>query len=627
MAQRLKADLISGPDGINDVIKVEQNIALVDPNKTEGRRVRSLLRDLVDTFFGIVDNLTSNTIRGLDQRVDDLTERDDIPAKYRVAGIKVSVLNNASAAEAAAGTDNGPAEYVLLRDSAGPVTAYRNARPLDFRTVKARYVRSDGTLDQRLESYPLLLLDADPHEKGDIVKYIFPGSKTRLFQVLVDVPLAGAGTANPEPTGLENDPYYLAFAPLDSTKPFFVPMPYAQVLAKAQDEQLPQGAQLLITDRGAGLADVYTAVIGPNQVAFDDSYEVELTPSGWTYQAVSYDLGTNTTGQRIDAAAISDIYDYIATLPLGTSQDEKNEIAGRYIVSTAGVKRFYNPGFAALRAAVTSLVSGETFSFERGGRYESAQALRFKNVKILGNAFTVCFKPDLGQYGQFVDCIVDGLSFGPDQANGYGYAQFCRSTFRNGEFKRLNLYGIDDLGALVYSAIKFDNCALDDVRVYTNLQLEYYGLTTAANVQDLGYSYAPAQYYIRVFAKREADSYFANPAFQAVSNTAQLYLLIFGRLLFNVKLVATENKSFVFAELPATAASGSIWFVQDGAGGRTAAVLGRNTMLANGSFNDANIVAFPAQVGFAQPNPAPNSITEMNWFWDGLTLTWINKQY
>jgi hypothetical protein len=206
------AVLKTGADSVEDVIKVAQNPALLDPNKTNGRRHRQLLFDIIDTVKGAFSRLTGNTIRGLDQRVRNLSRRDLINASFLVVGMRCYVASNA-----AAGVVAGPAEYTLIQDSGGPLTAFIDAEPDTTDTVKARWVRSSGTATQLVASYPLFIRESHPYVAGDIVRYVLNGIP-RLFQALLPLPLAGAGTTNVEPTGEPTDPNWLPFAPITTDK-------------------------------------------------------------------------------------------------------------------------------------------------------------------------------------------------------------------------------------------------------------------------------------------------------------------------------------------------------------------------------------------------------------------------
>lgn len=217
MAELTKPEFFSGPLSIPETVYEEPNPALLDPNLTEGRKLRRLLGNMVDTFFAIVQKLTSNVIRGNDLKVRDLTRRDAVKPLYLVIGQRCYVTNNATAAQAAAGTDNGGAEYYLLRDSSGPLTAFIDADQATTTTASGRWVLITGSAAQQRASYAQYVPSNQPIAISDVKRYTVPGDVERLYLALTAQPLPGRGVNNVPPTGQATDPNWLPFSPITAS--------------------------------------------------------------------------------------------------------------------------------------------------------------------------------------------------------------------------------------------------------------------------------------------------------------------------------------------------------------------------------------------------------------------------
>jgi hypothetical protein len=95
------------------------------------------------------------------------------------------------------------------------VDALLDPEPTTTLTVKAAYVRTSGSEEEKTLSYPVLPLEDAALDAGDVYQYTFDDlvpPVTRLFEVRHDL----NQTQNPVPTGLDSDPYYKPFAPLSA---------------------------------------------------------------------------------------------------------------------------------------------------------------------------------------------------------------------------------------------------------------------------------------------------------------------------------------------------------------------------------------------------------------------------
>jgi hypothetical protein len=100
-----------------------------------------------------------------------------------------------------------------LRDSSGDVQALLDVEATTTLTVRARWVQTSGTEEEKTASFPDFVPEDHPYDAGDVFKFTFAAPVvTRLFEVKADMNLS----QNPEPTGLDNDPNYIPFAPLST---------------------------------------------------------------------------------------------------------------------------------------------------------------------------------------------------------------------------------------------------------------------------------------------------------------------------------------------------------------------------------------------------------------------------
>ncbi|MDB5268042.1 MAG: hypothetical protein JWP58_1082 [Hymenobacter sp.] len=164
------------------------------------------------TVFADWRHLSVKRVKGATYPVPYLDNLGLVPADYRILGMQVEAVNGVDSATGGTGVVAPPVFFTLQRNSAGDVDALLNPDPDTILTVKASYVRTSGTDEQKIASYVELPLEDTPLDAGDVYKYTFPGGETRLVEVRNDL----RQPQNPVPTGLESDVYYKPYAPLTS---------------------------------------------------------------------------------------------------------------------------------------------------------------------------------------------------------------------------------------------------------------------------------------------------------------------------------------------------------------------------------------------------------------------------
>ncbi|MDO7876009.1 hypothetical protein Q5H93_14795 [Hymenobacter sp. ASUV-10] len=177
-------------------------------NIVEGT-LRELKDDIKDSFVSL-KSLTVKQVRGAVYPVPYTDNLDLIPVGYRILGMEAVARNGVDSATGGAGVVARPITYQLIQDSDGGVDALIDEQPDTTTTVKARWVRTSGTDDEKIASFPVLLLEDQNYKAGDIRQYTFPGGQTRLVQWKAD----SVGFTHPAPTGEDTDPIYRNFAPL-----------------------------------------------------------------------------------------------------------------------------------------------------------------------------------------------------------------------------------------------------------------------------------------------------------------------------------------------------------------------------------------------------------------------------
>jgi|GEM_PF-5844022 len=178
-------------------------------NITEGT-FRTLKDDIKDSFVNL-KSLTVKQVRGAVYPVPYTDNLGLIPPAYRILGMEAVARNGTDSATGGAGVIEPPITYQLIRDSAGTIDALLDEQPDTTGTVKARWVRTSGTAQEQMESFPPFEQeDRTPsYAPGDRFSYEFPGGIMRLAQVKV-----AQGYVAATPTGEDDDPNYAYFAPL-----------------------------------------------------------------------------------------------------------------------------------------------------------------------------------------------------------------------------------------------------------------------------------------------------------------------------------------------------------------------------------------------------------------------------
>lgn len=171
---------------------------------------RTLKDDIKDSFVNL-KSLTVKQVRGAVYPVPFTDNLNLIPVNYRILGMEAVARNGTDSATGGAGVVQPPITYQLIRDSAGDIDALVDEQPDTLVTVKARWVRTSGTAQEQMDSFPYFEQeDRTPnYQVGDRFSYEFPGSIMRLAQVKV-----AQGYLAATPTGEDDDPNYFYFAPL-----------------------------------------------------------------------------------------------------------------------------------------------------------------------------------------------------------------------------------------------------------------------------------------------------------------------------------------------------------------------------------------------------------------------------
>jgi hypothetical protein len=180
--------------------------------------VRAFAQDVKDSFANL-STLTVKQVKGAPYPVPFTDTLFQIPPDYRILGMEAVARFGVDSASGGAGVTADPVYFHLLKYSAGDIdalldldTVYHAQSPTTD-TVKARWVQVSGTDEEKIASFPVLQLEDFDYQAGDVVQYTFPGGQTRLVQWKAD----STGYMHPLPTGLDTDPIYRNFAPLNGT--------------------------------------------------------------------------------------------------------------------------------------------------------------------------------------------------------------------------------------------------------------------------------------------------------------------------------------------------------------------------------------------------------------------------
>ncbi|WP_345117694.1 hypothetical protein [Hymenobacter algoricola] len=296
---------------------------------------RKLASDLADNVV-FWSKLSALGIRGGLLPLQHLGELTTQSPGVLVVGQLANVAYDTDAATLAALLAAGPlpatlgsAQYKLIRDTTGNVDAFTDAKPETTTRVKARWVKVSGSEDEKIASYPTLQLEDYPVKKGDVVQYLFPDNKSRLLEILRDLPLAGAGSFNPTPTGLDTDLNYKSFAPLQGGTTLAqligllnITQSHATTLEQAANGKLPAGCLLRIVKRSPPnanpqLPDVLVPAYSARALATEEAY---IENADGTISPVVYNLATNQTTAR-GATTPASIYRNGQVIPVPVASD------------------------------------------------------------------------------------------------------------------------------------------------------------------------------------------------------------------------------------------------------------------------------------------------------------------
>ncbi len=184
----------------------------------DARLVLASMADAIQAANARLDGLTTNQVKGALFRVPYVelvggvltVPMSLIPARFRILGMDVRAVNGTDAASAAAGVKADPIDFRLLAFSGGTIDALVDEQASTVATVRARFVRTSGTTEQKQASFTELPLEDAPLTAGDVYKYTDATAGTvRLYEIDHSLNLS----QNPLPTGLDTDRYYKSYAP------------------------------------------------------------------------------------------------------------------------------------------------------------------------------------------------------------------------------------------------------------------------------------------------------------------------------------------------------------------------------------------------------------------------------
>ena len=180
--------------------------------------------------------------------------------------------------------------------------------------------------------------------------------------------------------------------------------------------------------------------------------------------------------------------------PVGVSQDQVNILAGRFIVSSAGVVRTYTD------LKTTVLNTGDTVYLPYNGYIVSYnQAIKFANVTIVGNNCTLGIDNGIGWV--FTNCQVRNLTLAGTQGKPSGALNdettgLINSTFTDCAISNVALYNVPgyangSAATPVPSTVVFDNVNASTGTYLNGITLKGYGTSTfpaslsnGASIQD-----------------------------------------------------------------------------------------------------------------------------------------------
>ncbi|MCA8830543.1 hypothetical protein [Hymenobacter pini] len=171
--------------------------------------LREQAEDMTKAFVARAQ-LTVNSIRGNTLLLETLDDLPLVDPNVLAVGQGATVANATDGGSAAAGVEAGPASFRLIKDSTGPLLAYVNSLPATTQRVKASWVRTDGSEQDKVGSYPVFIEEDHFYDPGDVFQFTYPDGSTLLHQVNEPAPRS---YQNPLPTG-QTDVNYTVFAPL-----------------------------------------------------------------------------------------------------------------------------------------------------------------------------------------------------------------------------------------------------------------------------------------------------------------------------------------------------------------------------------------------------------------------------
>ena len=161
--------------------------------------------------------LNVKRVKGATYPVPFLDNLELIPPEYRILGMEAVARVGLSSGDALAVPPASyglypPVTFQLQRDSAGAVDALVDEEPATVATVQATWVRMSGLPAEIVDSFPPFVFEGrtPSYRAGDRFSYVFGNGAKRLLEVRHDLDTY----VNPLPTGEDDDPNYVPYAPL-----------------------------------------------------------------------------------------------------------------------------------------------------------------------------------------------------------------------------------------------------------------------------------------------------------------------------------------------------------------------------------------------------------------------------
>ena len=242
-------------------------------DNTTGEITPARARAVLGKLLEYVANLNTNQVKGALFRVPFIVFENGlatvptllIPVRSRILGMEAQATNGTDATTAGAGVQADPITFKLLAYSLGTIDALVDEQAATTTTIKARWVRTSGTDEEKVATFPVLPLEDVNVYRGEVYQHTFTDqvpAVTRLLEIRNDITIF----SHPVPTGLDNDPYYKPFAPLSASSGYDDTAVREQLdthttdIAALENENTAQGQELQQHDDRLDVLDI--AVLG-----------------------------------------------------------------------------------------------------------------------------------------------------------------------------------------------------------------------------------------------------------------------------------------------------------------------------------------------------------------------------